>query len=38
MIEIPNTQRLKTGISNLALVWAFQFFPIDERDKITSIF
>ena len=27
------TQRLKTGILDVALGWAFQFFQIDERDK-----
>ena len=27
------TQRLKTGILNVALGWTFQFFPIDERAK-----
>ena len=27
------TQGLKTGILNVALGWAFQFFRIDERDK-----
>ena len=27
------TQKLKTGILNVALGWAFQFLPVDERDK-----
>ena len=31
------TQRLKTGIFNVALGWAFQFFAIDEKEK-TGIF
>ena len=26
------TQKLKTGILNVALGWAFQFLPVIERD------